>query len=205
MKSKFLRLLIVVALLLAACSSASTPEAAVPSQQPVTQPTGQPVEPTTAPVQEAPASLPDTDVVARVNDVPISRTLYETQVTNMQVAMRESGADEAMLAQAPEFVLQALIETELVLQDAERQGIVVTVAELEAKKQLFYEGSDGKDGLNAYLTDSDLTEEQLWAELRIQLIFGKVIDKVTNGSQDPALFDEYLQQLVAKANIEKFN
>ena len=78
----------------------------------------------------------DDVIVANINDVEITGKVYNSIYLQTKIQLGESGQDVSDLEKVKELVIDSLINQELIKQDAERAGIVVSedeaIAEFEA-------------------------------------------------------------------------
>ncbi|HIE39185.1 MAG TPA: hypothetical protein EYH30_02410 [Anaerolineales bacterium] len=164
--------------LLAACGPAvAPPEAPAATQEP-------PADLSTPPTGPTLTSAPDRPLVALVNGCPIYLVDYERQVAQYQTAMAASGVDFASpegqqrLLQAREQILNWMIEQVLIEQAAAEMGIAVTDEEVEAALAQIIQDVGGEEPFQARLEQDGLTRQDVWNELRIELIGAAVIERV---------------------------
>ncbi len=157
-------------------TSQSTPSPAITMIPPVTPaPLLSPSEPR--------SSQGGRPLVARVNGQPIYLDVYQKQVEQTERALIEQGimaqgeVGEAQRAQLRANVLQGLIDQVLIEQAAAEMGITVTDEELEQSLQSVV----GEDvaSLEQWLQMNNMTEEELRAMQRAQLLASKVIAVVS--------------------------
>lgn len=175
----------VLSLTLLACGTAST-------QPPVQQPTGAPDAPN-VPVQELPSAEPnipptsaptEEPAVAIVNGVRIPRSAYDRRVQLHQAELVAQGLDpnsaegQAQLQQIQQEVLDGMIDTVLVEQEARRRGIGVSDESLAAELQAIIDESGGTDAFSAYLSANGLNEEEFRAGLREAMFTSLMRDTV---------------------------
>lgn len=122
-------------------------------------------------------------LIARVNGQPIYLDVYQKQVEQTEKALVEQGimaqgeVGEAQRAQLRANVLQGLIDQVLIEQAAAEMGITVTQEELEQSLQAIV-GQDTAS-LEQWLRMNHMTEEELRAMQRAQLLASKVIAVVS--------------------------
>jgi len=169
--------LTVVLVLTAGCSQSSPPAAGPVGPSP----TDIPAQP-----QVAPSPTPDRPLAALVNGQPIYLVDYERQVAQYEAAMLASGVDltspegQARLLQAREQILNWMIEQALIEQAAAEEGIVVTDEEVEAALAQIVEDAGGEEAFQARLEENGLTRQDVWNELRAELIGAATIERVTS-------------------------
>jgi parvulin-like peptidyl-prolyl isomerase len=124
-------------------------------------------------------------MAAVVNERPIYLVEYERMVAQYEAAMIASGVDfstsegQARLLQAREDILNSMIEQVLIEQYAEEQGILVTDEDVEAAIALIVGDVGGEAEFAARLEQNGMTEEDMWNDLRAQLIGAAVVEQVT--------------------------
>lgn len=131
-------------------------------------------------------------LAARVNGDPILLDNFE-----QEVARFAPGPDVA--AQ----VLAALIDRQIVQQQARALAVDVSDSELNAAAQQVIESGGGSAQLNNWLAQNGLTESGFLAELRAQLVTQRLFDSVTQNT--PATAEQVrLQYILAtqQANAE---
>jgi parvulin-like peptidyl-prolyl isomerase len=122
-------------------------------------------------------------LIARVNGQPIYLDVYQKQVEQTEKALIEQGimaqgeVGEAQRAQLRANVLQGLIDQVLIEQAAAEMGVVVTDEELE--QSLHSVVGEDAASLEQWLRMNNMTEEELRAMQRAQLLASKVIAVVS--------------------------
>lgn len=160
--------LALLASILTACGGETviTPEAAAPSDA-VAQ-----AQPTTPPA----TAMPDDAVVATVNGEAIFAADFNRMLTRRQNEVQASDP-EALET----FVLTTLINQRLTEQEAERMGIIVTDADLDAEiAELQALTANGDTDWQTWLAENDYTDESFRNDLRAQLIAAQVRDRVVS-------------------------
>jgi len=128
----------------------------------------------------------DRPLAALVNGQPIYLVDYERQVAQYQAAMVASGVDIASpegqerLLQAREQILNWMIERVLIEQAAADQGIVVTDDEVEAALAQIVEDVGGEEAFRDQLERNGMTRQEVWDELRAELIGTAVTELVAD-------------------------
>jgi len=122
-------------------------------------------------------------LIARVNGQPIYLDVYQKQVEQTEKALVEQGimaqgeVGEAQRAQLRANVLQGLIDQALIEQAAAEMGVTVTDEELEQSLQSVV--GQNVASLEQWLRMNNMTEEELRAMQRAQLLASKVIAVVS--------------------------
>ncbi len=127
-------------------------------------------------------------LAALVNGTPIFLDDYLVQVTQAEQALVDQGVDantpegQQTLSQARRRVLEAMIEQEIILQAAAREGIVVSDETVDAAVQQSIAEAGGQERFEAWLQANSLTAEDyrrsLHAQLVAQAMFQQVIRDV---------------------------
>ncbi len=114
-------------------------------------------------------------IVAIVNDEVITQTDVSSRVDALledQQATPQTKDPEQM----ERMVLQRLIEQRLLLQQAKKEGIIVTSDEVRKRLEDLRSRFESEDAFQQSLVDSNLTEEQLKEKLRDQLMVQRLVD-----------------------------
>ncbi|HEC36389.1 MAG TPA: hypothetical protein ENI39_07635 [Anaerolineae bacterium] len=178
MRLQQIPVLVAALVLLSACGPAVIPSSAPTATQP--PPADQPA-PSAADVSTPTSDRP---LAALVNGQPIYLVDYERQVAQYQAAMATAGEDLASaegqqrLLQAREQILNWMIEQVLVEQNAAEQGIVVTDEEVDAALAQIVEDIGGEELFQARLERDGMIRQDVWNELRAELIGRAVIEQV---------------------------
>lgn len=143
---------------------------------------------------EAKTVAPDT-VIAKVGDVEILQEqltvemAYIEQILAMQYGEEYASNEEAMniYNQQKEMVVNYLIETQLVLQDAAALGIEVTDEQLDEEINAGKEQLGSEEAFKEYLEYQGMTQEEFGAYLKENMIIGQVLEEVT---KDIVITDE---------------
>ncbi len=124
--------------------------------------------------------IPD-DAVALVNDQPIPRTTYEDTLAlmkmNYEMEMGPGFFDEpdneeglTLLETIKEQVLERLIFTELVLQDAVEHDIQLEEEEFNETMEMFMGFIEEDEDLKNFMAQNDISEDYFKEEMRKELI-----------------------------------
>jgi len=174
---KRLMILLLLLVALTACGPVAPPQDLLLTEPPVVDQT---VEPTAPPA----STEPERPLAAKVNGEPIYLVDYERQIAQYQDSMIASGVDLASaegqerLLQARQEILNWMIEQVLIEQAAAEMGINVTDAEVEESLAQIVQDAGGEDAFQAQLERNGLTREDVWRELRAELISAAVIEQV---------------------------
>jgi parvulin-like peptidyl-prolyl isomerase len=177
---------------LAACGVSETPVQPAPAA-PVVPPTAPAtaapaVKATTAPPATTAPTLAPTagPAAARVNGKPIALAEFEKEFARRQAEITKQGINlktpegQATLAEMRRQILEGMIEQELISQEAARQGITISPAEVDAAVNQSIADSGGVDAFNKYLSNvAGMTAEEYRAGQREGMLTQKVIERVT--------------------------
>ena len=176
---------VILSATLTACDGVST-------LPPVQQPTGAPDAPTVPEQAPLPAdtSIPPTPApteepaVVIINGERIPLSALERRVQLHEAELIAQGLDpnsaegQTQLQQIRQEVLDGMIDTVLVEQEAQRKGIAVSDEALAAELQAIVDESGGTDAFNAYLSANALAEEEFRAGLREAMLTSLMRDTV---------------------------
>lgn len=121
------------------------------------------------------------DAVAMVNGSPISRTTYENTLAlmkmNYEMEMGPGFFDEpdnveglTLLDTIKEQVLERLIFTEIILQDAVEQGIELEEEEFNQTMEMFMGFIEEDEALNTFMAQNNIGEDYFREEMRKELL-----------------------------------
>ena len=176
----WLAVVVLVGVVAAACDSAPAPapKAGVPtatagSAQPQAAP------PTAAP--QGPAA------VVNGQEIPMASLLREVEKRQSALVQRgvnlNSQQGKAQLEQEKQLALDNMIDDVLVMQEAAKQGISVSDADLEAELQKIVSGLGGQAKFEEQLKFAGQTLDDARAMLRTQLLYLKMRDRVVGALQ----------------------
>jgi foldase protein PrsA len=138
-------------------------------------------------------------LAARVNNQPILLDVYEKQAAQLEQALKAQGLDlstpqgQESLHQVRQQVLNSLIDQIILEQEANKRGLTVTDAMLEAKTQESIGPDPAK--FEAWLTANNLTLDEFKQTLRSQLLANQVFEQIT--ANTPAAADQVqIRQIV---------
>jgi len=130
-------------------------------------------------VPSEPADLEGVPLAATVNGQPITLQAYERELARHKAGTAALGWEPASDGTLEAQVLDLLIEYELIRQEAQRQGIVITADQIEAEVNATIEASGGQQDFEAWLAANQWTME----EYRQQVL----LDLTTNALKGPVL------------------
>jgi parvulin-like peptidyl-prolyl isomerase len=136
------------------------------------------------------------DVAATVGDVEITAAEVDTAVdrrasspgTASELAADESGAAEQNLTAG---VLTTLIRTEILRQAAEERDVQVSDDEIAEQRDLLVEQAGGEEALQDVIDSANISEDEIEANLRDQVIQTKITSQLAEGVDDAAVQDAY--------------
>jgi parvulin-like peptidyl-prolyl isomerase len=172
--------MILAGLVLVACDSAPVPvkKAGVPTA------TASGVQPQAAPptaVPQGPAAI--------VNGQEVPMAVFLREVAKRQAPLIQRGLNantpqgQAELEQVKQLTLDNLIDDVLVMQDATKQGIAVSDAEVEAEIQKGISTAGGQAKFEEQLKREGQTLEDARNTVRTQLLYQKMLAKVAGNLQ----------------------
>jgi parvulin-like peptidyl-prolyl isomerase len=186
LSNRFAAGLLVLSLLLAACRQAPTPAAGtatIPTpgetgEEPAES--GQGEHPAETATHEPPTPTPSEPLAALVNGQPLFLTDYEKELARYERAQAELGLAPAEgAADYRRVVLDALIETELIAQEAAARGVEITREMVEARWAELVELSGGTENFNAWLLDNQWSEQEFIQALQTELLVERMVSLVT--------------------------
>jgi len=123
---------------------------------------------------------------AVVNGKAITMAEFDKQVKTVRDSMVEQGLDpksaegKTTLDQVQTDILNQMIDTELMRQAAQKEGVTVTDADVNDRMQQFKKDAGGDEAFKKSLKDSNLTEEEFRTlVVRDQLVYERLYDKLT--------------------------
>jgi parvulin-like peptidyl-prolyl isomerase len=127
-------------------------------------------------------ALPKNDagvpLIARVNNVDLTYAQYQRMAQRFQ-------QPEVIAGNAPNPVLQTMIQQTLIEQAAAQYEIVVTPEEVSQELQGLIDSAGGADVWQQWLTSNNYTEEELRATLRETLLTSRMRDRITGDLSSP--------------------
>lgn len=148
------------------------------------------------------------EVVATVNGEEILKTDYETELENTknmytQQGMNLDDLDDEMKEQVELSVLNQLVNTKLVLQTAQEDGVKIEQSEVEAEMDAIKSQFEDDAKFEEALKENKTTEEELEVQVKDQLTITKYLD-TTIGKIDvtedevTVKYDEYKEALASQ-------
>ena len=181
-KTKWILAFLVIGLMLAACDS--TPSPAKPAVPAVTAKPGQPPQP--AVVQ--PTAVPQ-GPAAVVNGQEIPMAVYAHEVELRKAGLAQRGINvntpqgQAELAQEKQLALDSMIDDVLIAQEAAKQGVTVSDAEVDASLQDIIKQIGGKAAFEQLLQKSGQTLDDARILQKTQMLNNKMRDRVVGTIQ----------------------
>ena len=185
-------LAILLVLLLAGCGGDSAPSlgetaAALPTEPVAVASTqGPSASATTVEYPTAtPTATPPAPLAAIVNGQYIFLADYEQRVAQFEEALFDQGIDrntaegQQYLSDARRDVLEGLIDTAIIEQEAATLGITLANEELEAQVQSDIESGGGQAAFEEWLQVTGLTQEDYKEMLRQSILSQRVLETVT--------------------------
>jgi parvulin-like peptidyl-prolyl isomerase len=172
--------LVIMGLVVAACDTAPAParKAGIPTATAsVAQP--QAAQPTVGP--QGPAAI--------VNGQEIPMAAFLREVEKRQAALVQRGVNlntpegQAQLEQDKQLALDNMIDDALVMQDAAKEGVVISDAELNAAMQNIITGLGGQAKFEEVLKQSGQTLDEARSMQRLQMLYLKMRDRVVGNLQ----------------------
>lgn len=155
-------------------------------------------------------------LAARVNGQPIPLSLYQRQGAQAEAALVQQGVDpnsdqgkEALKGLRAQ-VLSQLIDDVLVEQEAKKQNISVSPNEINDRVQQIINDAGSKEKFDQYLTNNQLTIEDLCQQIRSNL-FGEVMMASVAGNLPTKVEQVHVAHILfakredAEAALQKLN
>lgn len=167
-------------IMVAACGSAPAPagKVGVPT---ATANAAQPQGPQPTVVPQGPAAI--------VNGQEISMAAFLLEVGKRQAGLAQSGVNlntpqgKAQLEQEKQLTLDNMIDDVLVMQEAAKQGITVSDAELDAEMQKIIASLGGQAKFEEQLKIAGQTLDEARSMQRMQMLYLKMRDRVVGNLQ----------------------
>lgn len=144
------------------------------------------------------------DLVATVNGEGISKEKYEKELEATKASYEQQGMpadqmDSKMKAELEKSVLDQMVNAELLLQTAEKDGISVDQKEMDTELENIKSNFENDKQFEEALKKNKLTESDLKDQMKKQMMVTKYLDskigKVEVTEQEvQALYDQYKQQ-----------
>jgi parvulin-like peptidyl-prolyl isomerase len=181
--------LIGMALVLAGCDSSAPVQPAAPGN-PAAVPTVTlpPAQPQSAPANPQPAQpqsqQPTNAVAAVVNGQPIPMRLYQQQYDQFKAALIQQGLNanstegQAQLSQMSQMILDNLIDDALIAQEAAKDGVSVSDADLNAAMQQLVDSAGGQAAFDQSLAQAGQTLDDARTLQGTQMLNNLMRDRV---------------------------
>lgn len=169
-----------LALIVAACAGSAPVQPVVPTANPAVASTA--TAPAAAP-SPAP-SQPANDAAAIVNGQAIPLSLYQLQYDQFKSALIQQGLNatspdgQAQLAQLGQLILDNLIDDALIAQEAAKQGVSVSEADLAAAMQQLIDAAGDQAAFDQTLAASGQTLAEARTLQRTQMLNNLMRDRV---------------------------
>jgi peptidyl-prolyl cis-trans isomerase C len=124
----------------------------------------------------APAAAPAEEPVARVNGRPIARRDFDLAV-QLQFRGRAADIGLAELRAVKEKVLERLIESELLHQQAATSGPAIPDADVDAEVRRLRDAFGAPDAFDAVLGESGVSETEFRAQVRRSLRIARFVER----------------------------
>lgn len=144
------------------------------------------------------------DLVATVNGEGISKQQYEKELEAMKATYEQQGIaadqmDSKMKEALEKSVLDQMINAELVLQTAGKDGISIEQKEVDAELEKIKANFEDEKKFKEALKKNELTENKLKSQLQKQMTVAKYLDskigKVEATDEEiQVMYDKYKQQ-----------
>jgi parvulin-like peptidyl-prolyl isomerase len=160
---------------------AVVPTATLPAAQPQAAQPPAPANP--QPAQPQPAQ-PAAGAAAIVNGQPIPMSLYQQQYDQFKTAMIQQGLDagspdgQAQLTQMGQMILDNMIDDALIAQEAAKQGMSVSDADLNTAMQQLIDSAGGQAAFEQTLQQSGQTLDDARTLQRTQMLNNLMRDRV---------------------------
>jgi FKBP-type peptidyl-prolyl cis-trans isomerase (trigger factor) len=120
--------------------------------------------------------------VATVNGAPIYQRDVDIRFNQLKDTYTQQGAnitDPNIVATIKKQIVDEIVNEQLVLQDAQKQNITVTPAEVKSSLDQLAATAGSQDKLNAQITQFGMTQADLQETVKRNLILQKYIDQYT--------------------------
>lgn len=118
--------------------------------------------------------ISDDTVVANVNDVEVTGEVYNLIYVQTKIQLNQYGQDISDLDQVKEIAIDGLINQEIIKQDAERVGIIISDDEITSEFDTIK--SDNEEQFQTFLQKYHLTETAFKSQLYFALMHDKYIE-----------------------------
>jgi hypothetical protein len=145
------------------------------------------------------------DLVATVDGKGISKQEYNKELESMKASYEQQGMpadqmDSKMKKELEKSVLDQMINAELLLQTAEKDGVSIKEKEVDAELEKIKTNFEDEKQFEEALKKNELTEDELKGQLKKQMTVTKYLDskigKVEASEQEiQAMYEQYKKQL----------
>lgn len=123
---------------------------------------------------------------ATVNGAKITKAEYEKNLLQLQTAATAQGADvtdEAIQGEIKKQAIDVLVNTELLRQEARKDGSDVTSEQVEARYQEILTSLGGAEQLQAKMTELGITEDSLRKDIEGEILIQGHLSKAVDTSK----------------------
>jgi hypothetical protein len=124
-----------------------------------------------------------TGPVAKVNGVEISRNAYQNMLKDLTMATMRDGyntTDTSVSSRLRQQAVAILVNTELLYQDAIKDGVNVTEGEVEDQYEMVLKDMGSQEVLALTLKDMNITDDDLRTDIKKQLAVERHVKAKTN-------------------------
>ena len=119
--------------------------------------------------------------VIKVNDTALTKNYVDARI-NQIFQQNQLESDDAYAGYYKSQIINGLVETELMVQDAKNKGIEITEDEKESFKQNLIDQTYGsEENFQAYLDEYNVSDEMLNRMIEEKLYYDKYIDQIKSG------------------------
>lgn len=126
----------------------------------------------------------DEPLAAVVNGQPVTLDAYNREVARFQAGTNALGWEIPTDGSLEEQVLDLLIERELIRQEAARQGVVVTTAQIESEIAATLELSGSQQDFDTWLAANQWTLDEFRDQIQIELLTNQLTAPVLEAVQN---------------------
>lgn len=144
------------------------------------------------------------DLVATVNGEGISKQKYEKELEAMKATYEQQGMptdqmDSKQKEELEKSVLDQMINAELLLQTAKKDGISIEQKEVDAELEKIKTNFEDEKQFEEALKKNELTEKELKSQLKKQMTVSKYLDSKigkleATDKEIQTMYDRYKQQ-----------
>jgi hypothetical protein len=137
-------------------------------------------------------------IVAIVNNEVLrssQKTLSVEQLTQEALANGVDPTDPVVAAEIDTVATDMLINTTLLLQTAERNGVTLTTQDIEARLAQLQEGAGGADALNERMQAAGISEEMLRKDIETELAIVKLLNEEVLSNLNQTITEEEIEAI----------